>query len=217
MTLTKQLRKLLPRADGYSISHAPQAPYFDLGYGDVHKQAGDDIDYYTVQFYNQGNYYVTNGGLVDHETIVPDPKTPSCVNPWDGSIADLVKHGVPASKIVVGKMVTSGDGNSGYVAPSELVGMLRYALGKYPTLGGAMGWQWGSDTKGDWIAQLAKPFAVADKVLEARQQQQPQCNDCCDCLPQAAGQDAFCAQKTGHSGATCVQSGKDPDQGKCCW
>eukprot|EP00937_MAST-01D_sp_MAST-1D-sp2_P005822 g5822.t1 len=166
VALTKALRQQLPRADGYTISHAPQAPYFDLGYAAVHQQAGDDIDYYTVQFYNQGDYYTDAAGLVDKENITPNPKTPSCVNPWDGSIADIVgKHGVPASKVLVGKIVTSGDGNSGYVAPGQLSTMLEYALKKYPTLGGAMGWQWGSDTSGAWIEQLAKPFAAADKLL----------------------------------------------------
>merc|ERR1711907_61768 len=128
----------------------------------VHKQVGDDIDYYTVQFYNQGNYYVDNAGLVDRESITPSPKTPSCVNPWDGSIADIISHGVPASKIVVGKIVTPGDGNSGYVSAGQLASMLEYALSKHADLGGAMGWQWGSDTSGAWIGQL-KPFEAIDR------------------------------------------------------
>ena len=76
-TLTKELRKALP-SPRYLISHAPQAPYFDLGYDVVHRNCGSDIDYYNIQFYNQGNYYVTESGLVDKETIIPD-KYPSCV------------------------------------------------------------------------------------------------------------------------------------------
>ena len=76
-TLTKALRRALP-SPRYLISHAPQAPYFDLGYDVVHRNCGADIDYYNVQFYNQGNYYVTESGLIDKETIIPD-KYPSCV------------------------------------------------------------------------------------------------------------------------------------------
>ena len=48
-----------------------------------------------------------------------------CYSPWDGSIANIVSHGVPASKIVVGKIVTPGDGNSGYVAVTQLDTMLK--------------------------------------------------------------------------------------------
>jgi hypothetical protein len=40
--------------------------------------------------------------------------------------------------------------------------MLKAAVQKYPTLGGAMGWQWGSDTNGKWAAELAAVFAEAD-------------------------------------------------------
>jgi hypothetical protein len=157
VTLTKTLRQLLPRSQGYTISHAPQAPYFDLGYGEVYKQAGSDIDYFTVQFYNQGPYYLTATGLVDKEVIVP--KQQSCVSPWDGSITNIVEgHGVPAEKIVVGKIVTSGDGNSGYVPPAQFASMLKAALAKFPGLGGAMGWQWGSDMSGSWIKQITSPF-----------------------------------------------------------
>ena len=54
VTLTKTLRQLLPRSEGYTISHAPQAPYFALGYGKFHQLAGDCIDFYNIQYYNQG-------------------------------------------------------------------------------------------------------------------------------------------------------------------
>lgn len=164
-TLTKALRRALP-SPRYLISHAPQAPYFDLGYDVVHRNCGADIDYYNVQFYNQGNYYVTESGLIDKETIIPD-KYPSCVSPWDGSIADIVRRGVPASKIVVGKIITSGDGNSGYVPLSSFASWLGKAVAKYPTLAGAFGWQWGSDTKGAWATTVATAFKRADEALAA--------------------------------------------------
>lgn len=58
VTFTKTLRNLLPNA---IITHAPQAPYFKNtyypkgGYVTVDKQVGSLIDFYNVQFYNQGN------------------------------------------------------------------------------------------------------------------------------------------------------------------
>lgn len=48
------LRTLLPRQSGYIIGHAPQPPYFALGYDAVHAKVGSLIDYYALQFYNQG-------------------------------------------------------------------------------------------------------------------------------------------------------------------
>jgi chitinase len=53
ITLTKELRRQLPRPR-YTITHAPQAPYFDMGYAKVHAGCGADIDWYNVQYYNQG-------------------------------------------------------------------------------------------------------------------------------------------------------------------
>ena len=52
-----KLRSLLPN---HLITHAPQAPYFSTtqytagGYITVDKQVGNTIDFYNIQFYNQG-------------------------------------------------------------------------------------------------------------------------------------------------------------------
>lgn len=57
--LQVELRNLLPSP--YIISHAPVAPWFtsandysDGSYVAIHQQVGDTIDFYSVQFYNQG-------------------------------------------------------------------------------------------------------------------------------------------------------------------
>lgn len=63
--LQTELRNLLPSP--YIISHAPVAPWFtsandyaDGSYVSIHQQVGDKIDFYNVQFYNQGaDQYVT--------------------------------------------------------------------------------------------------------------------------------------------------------------
>eukprot|EP00911_Craspedida_sp_UC1_P001401 UC1_evm4s1056 len=40
ITLTKTLRRLLPKEKGYLITHAPQPPYFALGYDQVYRACG---------------------------------------------------------------------------------------------------------------------------------------------------------------------------------
>jgi chitinase len=151
--LTSTLRTLLPRERGYLVTHAPQPPYFDIGYDAVHRMCGDDIDYYNVQFYNQGpGYYTDYATLVEAEDI-PVVKGPTCTPTWNGALADIMAHGgVPASKIVVGKIIAPADGNNGWVDASTLQGIVRQALaGPAPDLAGVFGWQWGSDTSGAWI------------------------------------------------------------------
>lgn len=54
---TKTLRAMLPN---HIITHAPQGPYFNDGYYNtksyvkVHNEVGSMIDFYNIQFYNQG-------------------------------------------------------------------------------------------------------------------------------------------------------------------
>lgn len=69
---TKTLRSRLPH---HIITHAPQAPYFKDeyypkgGYVTVHREVGHLIDFYNVQFYNQGNSeYNTYDELFNHAT-----------------------------------------------------------------------------------------------------------------------------------------------------
>lgn len=56
---TKALRAELPSGQ-YILTHAPVAPWFSTtayksgAYVAVHKEVGDSIDWYNVQFYNQG-------------------------------------------------------------------------------------------------------------------------------------------------------------------
>jgi chitinase len=53
-----KLRELLPH---HIITHAPQAPYFSTeaykngGYTKIHQKVGHTINFYNIQFYNQGN------------------------------------------------------------------------------------------------------------------------------------------------------------------
>ena len=57
----KAIRKVLPVGE-YLMTHAPQGPYFlgkpvykNGGYVKIHEEVGHLIDWYNIQFYNQGN------------------------------------------------------------------------------------------------------------------------------------------------------------------
>lgn len=154
--LTNNLRKLLPSSEGYTISHAPQPAYFALGYKAVHASAGDAIDWYNIQYYNQGtDAYTTYQTLVVQENI----PNGGCVSPWDGSLTDVItKQGIPQEKIVVGKIVGEGDGNNGWIDVVTFAGILQQARLLFPKLGGVMGWQWGSDVAGVWVSTVSKVF-----------------------------------------------------------
>jgi chitinase len=106
MTLTNQLRTLL--GPDYLSTHAPQGPYFSTGwtYMDVHKGAGSNIDFYNIQYYNQGpDNYVTCDDLIISSKAFPGT-----------SIGELTAAGIPAQKLVLGKPMLQSDANNEYVA-----------------------------------------------------------------------------------------------------
>jgi chitinase len=156
--LTKNLRSALPKEKGFTISHTPVAPYFNLGYDKIARAVADDIDFMTVQFYNQGvGHYTTYDGLVNQEKF---PENPSSWPVWDGSLKNILKvTGLPASKIVVGKYVdATKDGNNGHVEPDELGRWLKQASSEGITVGGVMAWQFGSDTDGKWMGRVQQAW-----------------------------------------------------------
>ena len=115
ISFTKELRRQLPN---HIITHAPQGPYFkdeyypQGGYVTVHQEVGDLIDFYNVQFYNQGNtQYNSYEELFTHSSGFFS----------NTSVNEIMGRGVPANKIVVGKPATPGDAmNTGYVNSADL-------------------------------------------------------------------------------------------------
>jgi len=144
---------------GKLISHAPQAPYFGRvgggsgsnpwtgttgGYTAVYK-AATTIDFFNVQFYNQGaSCYVDYAGLfTNSKSCAPFPGT---------SAYEISSYGVPLSKIVVGKPVTTADAGNGYVAPSDLYTMVKKASTDIGWSAGVMGWVWKAQSSSQaWI------------------------------------------------------------------
>jgi len=75
----------------------------------VNNKVGNLIDFYNVQFYNQGD---TRYDTYDELFL-------KATGTFSGtSIKELINRGVPAKKIVMGKPATIGDVmNTGYVPP----------------------------------------------------------------------------------------------------
>jgi chitinase len=132
---TKQLRVHLPKGK-YILTHAPVAPWFSPGkyssgaYTKVHKTVGDSIDWYNIQFYNQGTEYTTCEGLITASSSAA-PKT---------AILELIKSGIPADKIVLGKPATAADTTTGFVEPATLAKCVAQGA-KAGWKGGISAWQ----------------------------------------------------------------------------
>jgi len=151
---TKAIRKKMPADQGYLVSHAPQAPYFmdnttkypNGAYLTVNKEVGDMIDFYNIQFYNQGDtkyetcdeLFTTSGGYF--------PGT---------AVHEIEKAGVDISKIVIGKPATPADAtNTGYMHPDTFEKCI--AEDQFKT--GFMTWQFPSDIDCKFATEVMKGF-----------------------------------------------------------
>ncbi|KAJ7623188.1 glycoside hydrolase family 18 protein [Roridomyces roridus] len=124
ISFTTQLRTLLPQGQ-YIITHAPVAPWFSPniwgggGYLKVHSVVGNLIDWYNIQFYNQGSkeYVTCSGLLAQSSSTFPQ-----------SALFQIAANGVPLSKLVVGKPATSTAASDGFIAPAALAGCLKTAV-----------------------------------------------------------------------------------------
>ncbi|KAJ3011826.1 UNVERIFIED_CONTAM: hypothetical protein HDU68_001495 [Siphonaria sp. JEL0065] len=154
VTFTQQLRELLPRPQ-YIISHAPQAPTFSSdqrlypngGYIAVDKQVGALIDFYNVQFYNQGE-----ANAYDTCTTLLTKSSDACPGT---SLFEISKKGVPLSKLVIGKPAAqTGVQGTGYIKDADLATCVAQAKGMGWNAG-IMGWNFELDPTGSWIKTVA--------------------------------------------------------------
>ncbi|KAI9632985.1 glycoside hydrolase superfamily [Dioszegia hungarica] len=134
----KELRRLLPKP--YLISHAPVAPWFTSSsayrsgaYVAIHQSVGDGIDFYNMQFYNQGD-----GVYTDCNSLIN-----SSGGYWPGtSVMEMNSYAkVPLNKIVIGKPLDAGKASNGYMSPQDLNVCVNQARGKGWN-GGVMFWEW---------------------------------------------------------------------------
>ena len=139
------------------LSHAPQAPYFGPigesswvgpsgGYTGVWK-ATKSIDFFNVQFYNQGDCYTTYASLFNSsaggDASCPFPGT---------SVAELVAMGIDADAIIVGKPLLVDDADTGYVAGATLGQWFREAASTWKS--GAFCWSWEKTAGPIWAADV---------------------------------------------------------------
>ncbi|KAG8214863.1 glycoside hydrolase family 18 protein [Butyriboletus roseoflavus] len=148
ISFTQQLRTQLPQGN-YILTHAPVAPWFSPnvwsggGYLAVHKSVGSMIDWYNVQFYNQGSTeYTTCAGLLT---------TSSSTWP-ETALFQISANGVTLDKLVIGKPATSSDASNGYIDPSTLATCVSEAAGN-GWYAGVMVWQY-PDATSSWIATV---------------------------------------------------------------
>jgi chitinase len=133
ISFTTELRAQLP-AGQYLISHAPVAPWFTTenvysqgGYIGINNQVGGLIDFYNVQFYNQGDTDYTTCQTLINQSTSDWPQT---------SVMEINKFGgVPLNKIVIGKPNDQAAADNGYMDPTT--------LGQCVALAQAQGWNAG--------------------------------------------------------------------------
>jgi chitinase len=140
-TLTMALRKELP-SPKYLLTHAPEPPYLDPAwhggpYLDVLRQSGSQVDWITVQYYNNPGF--------DHPLPPPDHHTRT------GYVALTSTDGVlgwPSSKILVGKPIYHDDASSGHLPPNAVIKqVLEPLLDRFgDQFGGLTGWQFSTLT-----------------------------------------------------------------------
>ncbi|MCG7534152.1 glycosyl hydrolase family 18 protein [Pseudoalteromonas sp. OOF1S-7] len=142
ISLTQELRKRLPSPD-YVISHAPQPPYLEqggsmAGYIEVVEQAGQDIDWLNVQFYNNPPWSANPDQIVS--SYLNYTKLPN----------------MSPVKIVAGFPVSMQDAGSGYMPVNKIVHQVIDPIQNTSGLGGIMNWQFSSDCNGDWIKAISE-------------------------------------------------------------
>ncbi|KAG7093682.1 hypothetical protein E1B28_007340 [Marasmius oreades] len=141
---TRQMRALLPKGQ-FILTHAPVAPWFspekfnNQAYLAVDAEVGSLIDWYNVQFYNQGtSEYTTCSGLLTQSSAT-----------WPHSSLFEIAQRVSLNKLVIGKPATQGDASNGFMTTSLLASCLQQAKGKGWSAG-AMVWEF-PDAAASWI------------------------------------------------------------------
>jgi len=144
-SFTRQLRVKLPQGQ-YILTHAPVAPWFSPGkfgggaYLTVDATVGNMIDWYNIQFYNQGTteYTTCTGLLTDSSATWPQ-----------SSLFQIAKNGVPLNKLVIGKPATTGDASNGFISSSTLASCLETAKNSGWNAGASV-WEF-PDASTSWI------------------------------------------------------------------
>jgi len=110
----------------------------------VHEQVGDIIDWYNVQFYNQGTTeYTTCAGLLTASSST-----------WpESALFQIAANGVTLDKLVIGKPAVAADETAGgFIDPATLATCVAEAKSEGWTAG-VMSWEY-PDAAAAWIAEV---------------------------------------------------------------
>ncbi|KAJ8594182.1 glycoside hydrolase family 18 protein [Rhizopogon salebrosus TDB-379] len=148
ISFTTQLRTQLPQGQ-YILTHAPVAPWFSPGkwggggYLYIDSMVGNMIDWYNVQFYNQGTteYTTCNGLLYTSSTAWPQ-----------SALFQIAASGVSLNKLVIGKPATSAQASNGYMDTTTLASCVSEAHAAGWN-GGVMVWEY-PYAAASWIATV---------------------------------------------------------------
>jgi len=156
ISFTETLRSMLPAGE-YIITHAPVAPWFSGekyptgAYAIVNENAGYAIDWYNVQFYNQGATEYTNCSSL--------LTTSSTTWPYTALFQINFAAFVPLEKLVIGKPAAPTDATNGYIDPATLATCVEQAVNQGWSAG-VMTWEY-PDAAASWITTVrADSFPV---------------------------------------------------------
>ncbi|CAO1638205.1 unnamed protein product [Sympodiomycopsis kandeliae] len=129
----------------YWITHAPIAPWFSqdsyksASYVDVERQTNDAIDWYNIQYYNQGkNAYTTCKSLYWDSTSTGYKGT---------SISEIHKQGkIPNEKLIIGKPGAKNLASNGWMSPADIGKCVAEGI-QDGWKGGVMYWEYPGITK----------------------------------------------------------------------
>lgn len=124
----------------------------------VHQQVGHLIDFYNIQFYNQGDNTYDSYDKLFVKSVGSFANT---------SVKELNARGIPLEMIVVGKPVTSFDAsNTGWMNKTNLASAISKAVQETSWRAGVMFWQFHSDPTGDVVGTVAKALMPGEQDLK---------------------------------------------------
>lgn len=144
------------------VTHCPQGPYFkndyykNGGYVTIEREIGSLINFYMIQFYNQGDTkYDTYEELIVNAT-----------GTFSGTaLMEIVAKGIPMQKLVITKPVLVNDAtNTGFMTAETLRDSVNQAYNQYGWYGGVAHWQYPSDNTGRTIKTAAGDLIAACKA-----------------------------------------------------
>lgn len=165
VTITNNARNVLGETG--VITHAPLAAWFGPvgntttwvgpsgGYTGLYQTVGNNIDWFNIQYYNQGDLYTDYNSLF----VTSGSQFPFT------SISEINKGGVDIDALVVGKPALPGDADSGYVDSSDLSGMISNAQINVGWNSGIMTWMWHSGGIESFIQPLLSVLGLSEKEI----------------------------------------------------